>query len=41
MQIEGRGKSKTTKKEATIAIPTEEPILPYFDISNDPYFTKS
>ena len=36
-----RGRGKRKKKVAKEAIPTNKPILPYFDIANDPYFIKA
>ena len=40
-QIQGKGKNTMKKKEAKVVIQTSEPVLPYLDISSDPYFIKS
>ena len=44
VQQHGQGqpsRSKRQRKDATEAMPTNKPRLPYFDISNDPYFIKA
>ena len=38
----GQGKNTRKRKEAAKeVIPTNKPLMPYFDIPNDPYFIKS
>ena len=34
-------KSTRQRTDATEAMPTKKPLLPYFDISNDQYFIKA
>ena len=37
MQGKGRGKGRTKKKDV---ITTGQPLMPYFDVADDPYFIK-